>query len=335
MELTEAEIQLLSCLHKAECHALATDRASLEKQGECYDIFKENWVDAYDRLIEAKLISGDDNQFSLTPTGKPIALQYHAERPDLYWYHYQKFYPAAVASPTHSRLCEKVFGKDLSQEGQTDMESLHELLNHLDLKPDEKVLDLGCGAGVIAEYISDITNTRVTGVDYAASAITDANNRTVAKRSRLDFIQGDYSDLVLAPDSYDAVISIDTLYWDSLLEKTLSMIKTALKPGGRMGVFLNHTIKHDDPSELLNSEHSELSKVLSKLNFSFEVYEYNQALKTFWQNLQSATLELRDEFAAEGNAFIADNYLREAEVDHLPEINDGIIARYLYIIRCQ
>ena len=334
MDLTEAEIQLLACIHKAEINDLATDRESLESLGQCYENFKEDWNRAYDRLVSAGLIQGNDNQYNLTQEGQPLAQQYFAERPDLYWYHYQKFYPAAVASPTHSRLCEKVFGKDLTQEGQTDMESLHELLNHLDLKPGEKVLDLGCGAGVIAEYISDITNTQVTGVDYAASAIADANNRTVTKRLRLDFIQGDYSELMLATDSYDAVISIDTLYWDSLLEKTLSMIKTALRPGGRMGIFLNHTIKHDDPPELLNSEHSDLSKVLSKLNLSFEVYEYNQALKTFWQNLQSATLELRDDFVAEDNAFIANNYLREAEVDHLPEIEAGIIARYLYIVRC-
>jgi phosphoethanolamine N-methyltransferase len=99
----------------------------------------------------------------------------------MYWYYYRKFCPAARASKAHSKLCQRVFGEDLCQEGQTDMAALEHMLALLGLTKGERVLDLGCGAGVIAEYISDKTGALVTGIDYAASAISEAVERTASK----------------------------------------------------------------------------------------------------------------------------------------------------------
>ena len=65
----------------------------------------------------------------------------------MYWYYYQKFYPATQASAAHSELCRRVFGEDLCQEGRTDMVSLKDMLEIIDLKQGEHLLDLGCGAG--------------------------------------------------------------------------------------------------------------------------------------------------------------------------------------------
>ncbi len=333
MNISEAEIQILVSICKLETSKSSTDLAAIEAQGECYREFREDWSGAFASLITKGLIEGDDQGYHLTHSGQPLGQKYHHERPDLYWYHYQIFYPAAHASPTHSNLCERVFGEDLGQEGQADMASLKHLLELLDLKNDEKVLDLGCGAGVISEYISDQTGTRMTGIDYAASAIAEATERTASKKSRLNYLQGNFSELNLESHSYDAVIAIDTLYWDDVLEKTLSMLAVALRPGGRMGIFLNHHISQGDSSELLKAKHSKLSQVLSTLGLAVETYDYTKELGEFWRRLHLATIDLRGAFEAEGNGFIAANYIREVEEDHLPEINAGTIARHLYIVR--
>ncbi len=88
---------------------------------------------------------------------------------------------------------------------------LEDLLARFELKPGDHLLDLGCGAGVIAEYISDQTGARVTGLDYATPAVTAANERTADKRSALTFLQGDMNALDLPAQSFDAAISLDTL----------------------------------------------------------------------------------------------------------------------------
>jgi cyclopropane fatty-acyl-phospholipid synthase-like methyltransferase len=69
--------------------------------------------------------------------------------------HYERFYPAAHASPAHAKFCERVYGRNLCQDGQTDMATLDTLLTGLDLKPDDHVLDLGCGTGGIAAYCAE------------------------------------------------------------------------------------------------------------------------------------------------------------------------------------
>ena len=333
MELDEAQIQVLVSLGKAENDAGSTDRAAIEAIGECYRDYKEDWSDAFDALVSDGLVTGDDKGYRLTETGRPLAEKHGRDRADMYWYHYQKFYPAAHASPTHSRFCERVFGRDLCQEGQTDMASLERMLELLDLEENEAVIDLGCGAGVISEYISAISGARVTGVDYAASAIAEADKRTAEKRSRLDFIQGDFSDLSLPADTYDVVIAIDTLYWGDVLERLFSRLAQALRPGARMGIFLNHEIPEGESVEMLQARHSELWRVLSARGYGIGVYDFTRELGEFWQRLHSTTIELRDAYEAEGNGFIVDNYLRESEQDHIPEIESGRMARYLYIVR--
>ena len=128
MNLSEAERQVLATLQGAELESQPTDRASLEKRGESYWIFLEDWSDAFSGLASKGLIGSDDGGYRLTDTGRPLGDAYHRERPNMYWYYYQRFYPAAHASAAHSRLCERVFGEDLCQEGMTDMAALKDLL---------------------------------------------------------------------------------------------------------------------------------------------------------------------------------------------------------------
>ncbi len=333
MNFSEAEIQILASICQAESEGSATNQAAIDARGEDYWIFKENWAGAYEKLIKKGLVRNDNNCYSLTDTGRPFAEKYRGERPDMYWYYYQKFYPAARASEAHSKLCEMVFGEDLCQEGQTDMSSLNRMLELLDLSSGKCALDLGCGAGVISEYVSDKTGASVTGIDYAASAITEAIGRTNKKKSRLGFMQGNFNDLVLEKNSYDVVISLDTLYWAADLERTISMLAHSLRKGGRMGIFLNHHISETDSPGLLEAQHSDISKALASLGLNVETFNYTREIGEFWHRVLQAVKDLRSAFESEGNDFIAASLQREAEEEYLPDINAGRIARYLYLVK--
>ena len=333
MNLSEAEIQVLASLQAAELDSAPTDRAALEKGGERYWIFLEDWSEAFSILVAKGLIEGGESGYCLTESGRPLGYAYHRERPDKYWYYYRRFYPAAYASATHSRLCERVFGKDLCQEGMVDMAALEDLLARLDLKPGDRLLDLGCGAGVIAEYISDQTGAKVTGLDYAAPAIAVAKKRTADKRSTLTFLQGDMNALDLPEQSFDAAISLDTLYWVADLADTLSQVVRTIKPGGQIGIFMLAGGGADDPPNTLEAGNTELGRALTKLNLTFDAYDYTTPNAEFWRRNFEAATELRDDFEAEGNGFIAASLIREAEEDFFPSIEAGTLARYLYHVR--
>jgi hypothetical protein len=133
-DLNEAEVQVLASLQQADDEALPVDRASLEKGGERYWIYREDWSDAFSTLIAKGLIVGDDSGYSLTDAGRPLGRAYYDERPEWMYYHYQRFWKPAYESATHSKHCERVFGKDLCQDGMVDMAALQDLLSRLDVK---------------------------------------------------------------------------------------------------------------------------------------------------------------------------------------------------------
>ena len=63
------------------------------------------------------------------------------------------------------------------------------------IKPGKIVLDLGCATGKISEYISDLTNAQITGIDYVKNAIKRAKERTFNKSSKLTFQHMDFNNL--------------------------------------------------------------------------------------------------------------------------------------------
>jgi hypothetical protein len=71
MDFNEAERQLLATLRGAEIEARPCDRAALEKYGERYWIFQEDWSAAFSSLRDRGLIAGDRDGYRLTEAGGP------------------------------------------------------------------------------------------------------------------------------------------------------------------------------------------------------------------------------------------------------------------------
>ncbi len=335
MDLTEGEIQVLASIRGIEADGGVADNTTLEKRGDRYWIFKEDWTGVLETLVEKEFVERSGDGWLLTTEGRPLGDEYRAERADMYWYYYQKFYTAAHKSEAHSKLCRRVFGKDLTQEGQTDMTSLEFAMDLLPLEPGKKVLDLGCGAGVIAEYIADETGTTVTGLDYSSSAIAAADARTFNKRERLSFQAANFNTMAPSESGYDAILSMDTLYWATDLESVVSVLAKSLSSSGRMALFMNHHVGPGKPAEQLESKYSGLGRAVKSLGLKASVYDFSANIGAFWERNYAAAVALKNDFEAEGNGFIAESLIRESEEDFLPDIHEGRIARYLFMIDAQ
>jgi len=332
MDLTEGKIQVLASICTLEADGRRVDDVALNERGEQYWIFKEDWTGVCELLVDKGLVQKSGGEWRLTDDGLPLGETYRAERVDMYWYYYQKFYTAAHASTAHSELCRRVFGQDLTQEGQTDMASLNFALNQLPIGSGRTLLDLGCGAGVIAEHISDATGSSVVGIDYSSSAIAAANERTSEKRGRLTFKTDNFNTMQPSVGEYDAILSIDTLYWASDLTSVLDVLAKSLVSGGRMGLFMNHHVSDGDQATELQSNKSALGRAVESLGLTASVYDFTANVGAFWERNYAAALALREQFDDEGNGFIAESLIRESEEDYLPDIHEGRIARYLFVI---
>jgi ubiquinone/menaquinone biosynthesis C-methylase UbiE len=333
MALSEAEVQVLATLFGAESGYQPVDKASLEKSGKIYWIYLEDWSDAFSSLIDKDLISGSESGYYLTESGRPLARSYREERPDDFWYYYQQFYEKAHISHAHTRFCEQVYGMDLCQEGLMDMESIHDLIDRLKLKPGQRLLDLGCGAGGISEYISDQTGAHVTGLDSSASAISTARARTENKHSQLKFIEADLNTLDLEPLSYDAAISIDTIYWVNDTYDSLKRIVRSLKPGGQLFISIVHILEYCDSPEELEIDKTYVALALDKLQLDYQSVDRTESFLGFWPRVKKTMLELKQDFDREGNGLIYQHWIKDADAEFLPAIQSNDLRRYLYHVQ--
>jgi len=99
------------------------------------------------------------------------------------------------------------------------------LFDWLEPRAGERILDLGCGDGVLTRRLADL-GCRVTGVD-ASPAFVEA-----ARAAGLDARVIDGQDLRFA-DEFDAVFSNAALHWMKRADAVIDGVWRALVPGGR------------------------------------------------------------------------------------------------------
>lgn len=110
------------------------------------------------------------------------------------------------------------------------------LVADLAVSSGEHVLDVGCGTGLLADYIADLVGATgsVLGLDPLPARITLAKNRV---RSNLSFDIGDANNLSsLAEASFDVVLLNAVFHWLPDKAGPLSQFARLLKRGGRIGI---------------------------------------------------------------------------------------------------
>jgi len=107
------------------------------------------------------------------------------------------------------------------------------ILEWLDPKPGELILDLGCGDGTLAGKIA-AAEAEVIGVDSSESMLQAARSRGI------EAVRMEVEHLTFQPD-FDAVFSNAVLHWTRDIDAVLDVVHRALLPGGRfVGEFGGH-----------------------------------------------------------------------------------------------
>ncbi|MBJ7488640.1 MAG: class I SAM-dependent methyltransferase [Ilumatobacteraceae bacterium] len=104
--------------------------------------------------------------------------------------------------------------------------------NDLQLRPGDKVLELGCGCGAIAEHIAELTGATPYGLNLDRSQIEKAWKNPNLPRDQ--FTVGDLNMVLEFDDeSFDAIYAIQPMTYISDHARTFSEVMRVLKPGGR------------------------------------------------------------------------------------------------------
>jgi len=128
----------------------------------------------------------------------------------------------------------------------------YDLLALVEVRPNLKVIDLGCGTGELTRQLADkLPNSKVTGLDSSTQMLEKAASYST---SNLVFEQGDQSQLT---GEWDLIFSNAALQWSENHAELIPSLYEKLTPGGQTAVQVpsNHNhISHQIYREVANED---------------------------------------------------------------------------------
>jgi ubiquinone/menaquinone biosynthesis C-methylase UbiE len=127
-------------------------------------------------------------------------------------------------------------------------------LGHIEVHPDDVILDIGCGGGKTVNRLASMTpEGKVYGIDYSEASVAVANsiNKNYIADGRVKILQASAENLPFPDTLFDIVTAVQTSYFWPDLVKTLREIRRVLKRGGSLLII--NEVYRDDNFEKRNS----------------------------------------------------------------------------------
>jgi SAM-dependent methyltransferase len=109
------------------------------------------------------------------------------------------------------------------------------VIERLDPQPGQRLLDLACGTGAVAE-LAAATGAEVVGIDIAPALIDQARDRAAQRGLEIDYRVGDAEALELEDASFDLVASTCGVMFAPDHGAIAAELARVTKPGGRIAL---------------------------------------------------------------------------------------------------
>ncbi len=113
------------------------------------------------------------------------------------------------------------------------------MLAQMEFAPDDKILDIGCGAGWLSDILADkVPQGQVVGMDVADEMVRRARQR-YAERANLMFIVAGVEDIPWDENFFNKIVSVESAYyWPDPAQGSHEMFRV-LQPGGEARLLIN------------------------------------------------------------------------------------------------
>jgi ubiquinone/menaquinone biosynthesis C-methylase UbiE len=112
---------------------------------------------------------------------------------------------------------------------------LRRVVERLDLRPGDRVLEIGCGHGVAATYVLE-RGARLTAIDRSPKMIEAATRRNAAyvEAGMAEFLIAHLEDLDLGDRCFDVIFAVRVGLFHREPERARRLAERWLAPGGRI-----------------------------------------------------------------------------------------------------
>ena len=246
---------------------------------------------------------------------------------DLLFYDaYERFYSMAAESKAFKDYCEDAFGADFSQDGFSDLKQINTILSFIPKRAGLHILDIGCGNGKMLRYLQSQTNSYIHGFDYSENAIQTALSQG---GGNADFRVGIMGEIEYPDEFFDAIISMDSIYFAKDMSKFVGQISRWLKTDGR---FLIGYQEGDVMPKTENSESTAIARALRKNGLNYQAIDITEETYDLLRRKRKAIMNCEQDFIKEGAREWFEVILNQTNcVTQSFENYSKNYARYIYV----
>ena len=117
------------------------------------------------------------------------------------------------------------------QHARRSLKIIERLLAKIDLDNTHKILEIGCGIGIISAHLNAQYNMNVIGTDLDPEQIAMAKKFNKSSEN-LKFIEADAGSIPFEKNEFDLILSLNVLHHINNWDKALIEVSRVLKPNG-------------------------------------------------------------------------------------------------------
>lgn len=241
---------------------------------------------------------------------------------------YQNFYAMAESSKAFSCFCKDAFGSDFSQDGFSDINQINFIINEIPNKSELEILDIGCGNGKMLGYLQTLFNCNISGFDYSEIAIKTAQE---LHPTNSDFKVGVIGEISYKENSFDVIISMDTIYFANDMNEFVSQVRIWLKPNG---IFIVGYQEGDVIPKTNSIEDTQIVKCLNDNNLSFKSQDLTYDTYILLNKKREIAIKYQHDFEREQNSEWFDMLIWQTEYANtsFDEYKEKM-ARYFFVAK--
>lgn len=116
------------------------------------------------------------------------------------------------------------------------------IIPEMDIRQNDRIFEIGYGHGLGVDRISSIYDCYIAGIDFSDLMYKQATKRNWKhiQNKKVELYFGDFLKSEIAHNQYDKVFCLNVIYFWDTLDEPFSRIKTVLKDGGLLCIFMAH-----------------------------------------------------------------------------------------------